>query len=66
VSSEFLKGIDAFGRMPCPGCGTPITVITHVDRPGSAEGTTTIDIDLRPMAEHMVECADKLRGDTRG
>jgi hypothetical protein len=54
-----VNGIDSFGRMPCPGCKTPIVVVTHVDKPGSADGVTTVDIDLMPMAEHMVECDGK-------
>lgn len=51
-----MNGIDAFGRMPCPGCGTPITVVTHVDKPSSPDGVTTVDVDFTPMAEHIVEC----------
>lgn len=45
--------MDAFGRMSCPGCGEFVPVVTHVDKPGSPDGITVVDIDLWPMAEHM-------------
>lgn len=49
-------GIDPSGQMPCPGCKKPITVVTHVDKPGTPDGVTTVDVDLWPMAEHMATC----------
>lgn len=45
--------IDSFGRMSCPMCGVRITVVTHIDKAGSHDGVTTIDVDLMPMAQHM-------------
>lgn len=42
--------------MTCPGCGQPVPVITHVDKPGSPDGTTVVDVDFWPMAEHMAAC----------
>lgn len=55
-NSGFLDGVDSFGRLPCPGCKTPIVIVTHLDKPGSPDGLTTVDIDFWPMAEHMSAC----------
>lgn len=56
TTSPMPPRMDSFGRMPCPGCGTPVAVVTHIDKPGSPDGVTTIDVDFMPMAEHMVQC----------
>jgi hypothetical protein len=66
MSKGFFDGIDAFGRAPCPGCGTLVTLVTHIDKPGSPDGQTVIDIDFMPMAEHMVDCGDQTKGNPRG
>lgn len=61
-----MTAIDPFGRMPCPGCGELITVITHVDKPGSRSGVTTIDIDLDPMSWHIAGCDGTPKENPRG